>query len=179
MAAVYDEIGVGYARYRHPDPRIESAIHAALGDAETVLNVGAGTGSYEPSDRTVIAVEPSAAMIQQRPATAAPCVQGDASALDFDDGQFDAAMALLTVHHWPDPRRGLRELSRVADGLVIFTFDPEVHNSFWLFRDYVPAITELNSTAGVIGVDAIADLVGADRIETVLVPHDCIDGFGW
>lgn len=177
-AAVYDEIGAGYSRHRRPDPRIESAIHAALGDAETVLNVGAGTGSYEPTDRTVVAVDPSAEMIRQRPATAAPCARGDISTLDFD-GQFDAAMALLTVHHWPQPRRGLRALSRVADRLVIFTFDPEIHNSFWLFRDYVPAIAELDSTAGVIGVDAIAEVIGADRVETIPVPHDCVDGFGW
>jgi hypothetical protein len=88
-------------------------------------------------------------------------------------------MALLTVHHWSDPRRSLLELSRVADRVVIFTFEPGIHNSFWLFRDYVPAITELDSTAGVIGVDPIAELVGADRIEPILIPHDCVDGFGW
>jgi SAM-dependent methyltransferase len=176
---VYDAIGVGYARHRRPDPRIEAAIHAALRDARTVLNVGAGTGSYEPVDRTVVAVEPSSEMIRQRAPTAAPCVQGDAAGLKFGDRQFDAAMALLTVHHWSEPRRGLRELSRVADRVVIFTFDPTIHNSFWLFRDYVPAIAELDSTAGVISVEAIAEIVGATRVEPVLVPHDCVDGFGW
>lgn len=177
-SAVYDDIGVGYTRFRRPDPRIESAIHAALGSAETVLNVGAGTGSYEPTDRTVRAVEPSAEMIRQRPPNAAPCEQGDAASLPFDDQSFDAAMALLTVHHWPQPRRGLRELRRVASGVVVFTFDPAIHNEFWLFRDYVPAITTLDSTAGAIPVDDIAETIDADRIDTVLVPHDCHDGFG-
>ena len=177
-SAVYDEIGVGYARFRRPDPSIESAIHAALGRARTVLNVGAGTGSYEPSDRTVTAVDASAEMIRQRPAHAAPCVQGDASLLDFPDRSFDAAMAVLTVHHWDRPRRGLRELSRVAGGVVVLTFDPAMHNQFWLFRDYVPAITKLASTAGAIGVDEVAEVIDADRIDPVPVPHDCLDGFG-
>jgi SAM-dependent methyltransferase len=177
-SALYDEIGVGYARFRRPDPRIESAIHAALGRAQTVVNVGAGTGSYEPRAREVLAVEPSAEMIRQRPASAAPCVQGDASPLPFDDLSFDAAMAVLTVHHWPRPRRGLREMSRVARGVVVLAFDPAIHNDFWLFRDYVPAVPKLRSNAGAISVDEIADIVDADRIEPVLVPHDCMDGFG-
>jgi SAM-dependent methyltransferase len=176
---VYDQIGVGYSRFRRPDPRIEAVVHAALGDARTVVNVGAGTGSYEPPDRAVVGVEPSPEMIRQRPRSAAPCVRGDAAALQFEDGEFDAAMAILTVHHWSEPERGLRELRRVANGVVIFAFDPVVHNSFWLFRDYVPAITQLHSTGGVLGVDAIAETIGADRIEPVLVPYDCVDGFGW
>ena len=152
-------MGIGYSRFRRPDPRIDSAIQAALGPARTVLNVGAGTGSYEPPDRVVIAVEPSSEMIQQRPASAAPCVQGDASNLPFGESSFDAAMAILTVHHWPSPRRGLEELSRVARGVVVLTFDPEVHNSFWLFRDYVPAITMLPVTASVIPVAEIAGII--------------------
>ena len=177
-APVYEEIGVGYTRFRQPDPRIESLIHAALRDARRVVNVGAGTGSYEPVDRVVLAVEPSPQMIRQRPRTAAPCVRGDAAVLPFEDGEFDAAMALLTLHHWPQPEAGLRELRRVASGVVIFTFDPSIHNAFWLFRDYVPAITTLQSTAGVIAVDRIAEIIEADRVEPVLVSHDCIDGFG-
>ena len=152
-------MGIGYSRFRRPDPRIDSAIQAALGPARTVLNVGAGTGSYEPPDRVVIAVEPSSEMIQQRPASAAPCVQGDASNLPFGESSFDAAMAILTVHHWPSPRRGLEKLSRVARGVVVFTFDPEVHNPFWLFRDYVPAITMLPVTASVIPVAEIAGII--------------------
>ncbi|HVE95245.1 MAG TPA: class I SAM-dependent methyltransferase [Acidimicrobiales bacterium] len=177
-APVYDEIGVGYARYRRPDPRIGAAIHAALGDARRVLNVGAGTGSYEPLDRQVVAVEPSPAMIRQRSRAAAPCVRGDANALPFDDGEFDAAMAVLTVHHWAQPEHGLRELRRVANGIVVFTFDPGVHNSFWLFAEYVPAATTLPSTAGAPQPERIAEIVNADRIESVLIPHDCRDGFG-
>lgn len=177
-APVYDEIGMNYARFRRPDPRIERAIHAALGDTRRVVNVGAGAGSYEPLDRAVVAVEPSQRMIRQRPRSTAPCVRGDAEALPFEDGEFDAGMALLTVHHWTDPETGLSELRRVANGIVIFTFEPPIHNSFWLFRDYVPAITMLQSTAGVMGVDAIAEIIDADRIEPVLIPHDCVDGFG-
>ena len=177
-APVYDELGIGYARFRRADPRIEARIHAAVGDARRVVNVGAGTGSYEPANRAVVAIEPSPQMIRQRPRTAAPCVRGDAAALQFEDGEFDAAMALLTLHHWPQPEVGLRELGRVANRVVIFTFDPAIHNAFWLFRDYVPAITTLASTAGVIGVDRIAEIIDADRVEPVLVPHDCMDGFG-
>ena len=177
-SALYDEIGVGYARYRRPDPRIAAAIDTALGSARTVLNVGAGTGSYEPRHRMVTAVEPSQAMIRQRPSGSAPCVEGDASSLGFADDSFDAAMAVLTVHHWPQPRRGLRELGCVASGVVVLTFDPAVHNAFWLFRDYIPAITQLDSTAGAIPVHDLADIIAADRIEPVPVPHDCLDGFG-
>jgi SAM-dependent methyltransferase len=175
---VYDEIGVGYARHRRPDPRIESAIHAALGDASRVLNVGAGTGSYEPPNRQLVAVEPSPAMIRQRPRSAAPCVRGDASALPFEDGEFDAAMAVLTVHHWPKPEDGLGELRRVANGVVVFTFEPTVHNKFWLFTDYVPAVTRLPSAGGALPVERIAEIIEPDRVERVLVPHDCVDGFG-
>jgi SAM-dependent methyltransferase len=175
---IYDAIGVGYSRFRRSDPRIEALILAALGDARRVVNVGAGTGSYEPADRAVLAVEPSPQMIRQRSRTAAPCVRGDATRLQFEDGEFDAAMAILTLHHWLQPEVGLRELRRVANGVVVFTFDPSIHNAFWLFRDYVPAITTLESTAGVLAVDRIAEIIDADRVEPVLVPHDCMDGFG-
>jgi SAM-dependent methyltransferase len=177
--AVYDEIGSGYIRFRRPDPRIESAIVSALGNANRVVDVGAGTGSYEPEDRQVVAVEPSARMAMQRPTNAAPCVRGDARSLPFDDRTFDAAMAVLTLHHWPEPIRGLRELVRVAKRVVVFTFEPAIHNAFWLFRDYVPAIAELDSCAQVMSVDAVAEVLQADRVEPVLVPHDCLDGFGW
>lgn len=179
VRAVYDEIGVGYRRFRRPDRRIESAIRAALGPAATIVDVGAGSGSYEPADRTVTAVEPSAQMIRQRPTGAGSCVRGEAGALPFCDGAFDAAMAVLTIHHWPDPVRGLRELVRVAGRVVVLTFEPAIHNAFWLFRDYVPAIAQLESCSRVIGVDAVAEIIDADRIDPVLVPHDCVDGFGW
>lgn len=178
--ATYDDIGIGYARFRRPDPRINTQIRRALGAAAHVINVGAGTGSYEPPDRFVLAIEPSAEMIRQRPAHAAPCLQGDVDALKmFGDGAFDAAMAVLTVHHWPAPLGGLAELARVANGVVVFTFDPVLHNSFWLFREYIPAMTRLPTTSGAVPVAGVAQTIAADRVETVLIPHDCVDGFGW
>src|SRR3954454_19505425 len=129
---LYDRIGVGYAGYRRPDPRIAAHIGAALGNARSVVNVGAGTGSYEPADRTVIAVEPSGEMVRQRPATAAPAVRGAAERLPLRDRSVDAALAVLTLHHWTDWRRGLAEMRRVARGrVVILTWDPE-HAGFWL-----------------------------------------------
>lgn len=143
MSALYDSIGVGYARLRQPDLSIDRAIVAALGNARSVVNVGAGTGSYEPRDRTVVAVEPAMTMIRQRPSGAAPVLQATAVALPFATNAFDAAMAVLTVHHWPDPGTGLREMRRVArDRVVILTWDPRVRGAgFWL-SDYVPEIAE-------------------------------------
>ncbi|MGH8994728.1 MAG: class I SAM-dependent methyltransferase [Acidimicrobiales bacterium] len=176
---MYDRIGKGYATYRHADPRIESAIHHGLGPARTVLNVGAGTGSYEPKDRCVLAVEPSGEMIRQRPTGSAPCLQAGIESLRFAPGAFDATMAVLTVHHWPVPLTGIAELARVGRGVVIFMFDPQLHNTFWLFRDYFPAMTRLPSTVGAISVDETARAIGADRIVKVLIPYDCVDGFGW
>src|SRR5919198_1296411 len=120
----YEHHGRTYARHRRSDPRIAERIHAALGDARTVLNVGAGTGSYEPDDRWVLAVEPSATMRAQRPPGTAPAIDARAEALPFDDGAVDAAMACVTIHHWEPPAAGLRELRRVARGpVVVFTFD--------------------------------------------------------
>src|ERR671939_104597 len=120
---LYDNIGAGYSVTRRTEPRIAAQVWAALGDAQTVLNVGAGTGSYEPADREVTAVEPSAVMRAQRPAGAAPCIAATAESLPFEDKSFDAAMAVSTVHHWPDPIAGLRELQRVARRVVVFTCD--------------------------------------------------------
>ncbi|MGI8663998.1 MAG: class I SAM-dependent methyltransferase [Acidimicrobiales bacterium] len=140
-APVYDVIGAGYARVRRSDPRIGRRLHRGLGHASTVLNVGAGTGSYEPTDRMVIALEPSAAMIRQRPPTAAPALQGTADALPFADGTFAGAMAVLTIHHWPDPMAGLAELRRVTKGpIVVFTFDHAVHDEQWLVTDYLTSM---------------------------------------
>jgi SAM-dependent methyltransferase len=171
-------IGSIYARHRRPDPRVAAQIDRALGDATAVVNVGAGTGSYEPPRRTVVAVEPSRVMIGQRPEGSAPVVQAVAEHLPFADRTFDAAMALLTIHHWLDLVAGLTEMARVARRLVVFTFDPIVHNSFWLFDDYVPEANALPSS-NTVGPDAVAEIVGADRIEVVPIPADCIDGFNW
>src|SRR2546430_5760616 len=132
-AELYDTIGATYAVTRRTEPRIAAQVWAALGDAETVLNVGAGTGSYEPADRDVTAVEPSAVMRAQRPAGAAPCVAAAAESLPFEDPSFDAAMAFSTVHHWPDPIAGLREMRRVARRRVGFTPDSrDTPRPFWL-----------------------------------------------
>ena len=135
---LYDTIGATYTVTRRTEPRIAARIWSALGDARTVLNVGAGTGSYEPPDRHVLAVEPSALMRSQRPPHAAPCVAGSAEKLPFDDQSFDAAMAVCTVHHWQDPIAGLREMHRVARRVVVFLFDTSDPDQFWLTRDHLP-----------------------------------------
>src|SRR5436309_14875433 len=140
-AQLYDTIGATYTLTRRTEPRIAARIWAALGDARTVLNVGAGTGSYEPSDRDVTAVEPSAVMRAQRPAGAARCVAAAAESLPFEDQCFDAAMAFATVHHWQDPVAGLREMRRVARRVVVLTCDTSDRSwrrRFWLTRDYLP-----------------------------------------
>ena len=150
-------------------------IEDALGDARTVLNVGAGAGSYEPPDREVTALEPSAEMIRQRPEGAAPAVQGSAEALPFDDGAFDAAMAVLTVHHWTDRAGGLREMRRVArDRVVVLTFDPSCRAA-WLL-DYFPEIAAADE-AIMPSMDSYADVLGPVDVRSVPVPHDCTDGF--
>lgn len=173
-SAVYDTIGVNYADLRRPDPRIAALIERALGSAETVLNVGAGAGSYEPTARQVTALEPSAAMIAQRPAGAAPAIQGQAEALPFPDDHFDAAMAVLTVHHWTDQPQGLRELRRVARGpVVVLTFNPQARP--WL-TDYLPDLAALDE-AQMPALDAYARHLGPVDITPVPVPRDCTDGF--
>lgn len=174
--SLYDTIGRRYATTRQPDPRIAAAIVQALGGARSVVNVGAGTGSYEPADRQIIAVEPSRRMIHQRAATAAPCVQASSEALPFCDRSFDAALASLTVHHWSDWQAGVRELKRVARRIVIFTFEPRDVGRFWLTERYFPEITALDRSRAP-SVDDIAGVVGVCRVEPVLIPHDCADGF--
>jgi SAM-dependent methyltransferase len=176
-AQLYDTIGATYAVTRRTEPRLAARFWAALGDARTVLNVGAGTGSYEPPGRDVTAVEPSAIMRAQRPAGAAPCVAGVAESLPFEDQSFDAAMAFSTIHHWQDPIAGLREMRRVARRVVVFTFDASDtgwRRRFWLTRDYLPEFADL--LAGRPSVTEMAHAIGA-RIEPVLVPWDCADGF--
>ena len=175
MSALYDRIGTTYTATRREDPRIAHAIHDALGEARTVLNVGAGSGSYEPHDREVTAVEPSAVMIAQRPPGAAPAVQAHAEALPFPDSSFDAAMAILSDHHWDDRAVGLRELRRVARRqVVLFTWDPRFADAFWLTRDYMPASKRL--VPG-MAIEDIARCLGGARSVPVPVPWDCRDGF--
>jgi hypothetical protein len=171
---LYDSIGTTYAATRRTDPRIAAQLWAALGDAQTVLNVGAGTGSYEPTDRDVGAVEPSAVMRAQRSAHAAPCVAGVAESLPFADQSFDAAMAFATIDHWQDPFAGLREMRRVARRVVVFTKDFSAMDQFWLDRDYVPERAGL-----VVGRPPLTELAGSigARVESVHIPWDCIDGF--
>ena len=171
----YDTIGATYAVTRRTEPRIAAQVWAALGDALTILNVGAGTGSYEPPHREVTAVEPSAVMRAQRPAGAAPCVAATAENLPFEDQSFDAAMAVATVHHWPDPIAGLREMQRVSRRVVVFTCDTSDRGwrrRFWLTRDYLPEVA-----ASRVGLaTGLARAIGA-RMEPVLIPWDCADGF--
>jgi SAM-dependent methyltransferase len=171
----YDVIGRTYTRTRATDPRIAAAIWDALGDARTVVNVGAGTGHYEPPDRDVTAVEPSEVMIGQRPPGAAPVVQAVAEALPFEDGRFDAAMAVLTVHHWTDWRRGIEEMRRVAQRVVVFSWDPGFARRLWITAEYLPFVGEEETT-----FPSLADQAGAvraTRVTTVPIPHDCEDGF--
>ena len=172
---LYDTIGTTYAVTRHTEPRIAEQVWDALGDAGTVLNIGAGTGSYEPVDRDVTAVEPSAVMRAQRPRGAARCVAATAERLPFPDQSFDAAMAFATVHHWHDQIAGLREMRRVARRVVVFTCDTTERSwrrRFWLTRDYLPEVA-----ASPVGLATeLASAIGA-RTEPVLVPWDCADGF--
>jgi SAM-dependent methyltransferase len=173
-AQLYDTIGATYTETRRTEPRIAAQVWAALGDARTMLNVGAGTGSYEPPGLEVTAVEPSAVMRAQRPAGAAPCVAATAESLPFEDQSFDAAMAFATIDHWQDPVAGLREMRRVARRVVVFTWDASDLDRFWLNRDYLPEFAGL--WAGRPSLTELAGAIGA-RTEPVLVPWDCADGF--
>ena len=176
--ANYGAIGEGYARIRQPDPRIAAQFHAALGDARTVLNVGAGAGSYEPTDREVTAIEPSASMRAQRPAHLSRAIDATADALPFDDNSFDAAMASVTVHQWPDLERGLGEMRRVTTGpIAILTFDPFPEQKWWL-DDYVPEVLEVESRR-MPDLQRVAHALGGEsEIQTVMIPVDSTDGFG-
>ncbi len=175
--ARYDRIGTSYRRFRQPDPRIAAQINAALGSARTIVNVGAGTGSYEPPGRQVIAVEPSRVMLAQRPAGAAPAVRAVAEALPFPGHSFDAALAILTVHHWADVAGGLAELRRVAARIVIMSTLARRTNQLWMTAEYFPGSARTRRPS--IQPDRIAAMLGGDvRIEPVRMPHDCTDGFG-
>jgi SAM-dependent methyltransferase len=173
---VYDRIGRTYTATRRPDPRIAAAIMRGLGDAKTVVNVGAGTGSYEPVDRAVLAVEPSWRMIQQRGAGTCGVVQAVAEALPFPNRAFEAALAVLTVHHWNDWRRGIDEMRRVAKRLVVFTVEVADLHNFWLTEAYFPEIIRLDEGR----CPPVAELVshiGDCQVDHIPLPHDCVDGF--
>ena len=177
--ALYDSIGRNYAEYRRPDRRIASIIDAGLGDAVSVVNIGAGTGSYEPLSRMVLSVEPSEVMIRQRPTGAAPCIQATAEALPLETASFDAAMAVLTAHHWTDLERGLSEMARVArKRAVLLTWVPDAV-PFWLTEDYFPEIAAHDrkifpSTSGLIAM--LERTIGTAHMAPVPIPHDCTDG---
>jgi SAM-dependent methyltransferase len=175
-AAIYDRIGEGYVTHRRPDPRIFRQIERALAGCATIVNVGAGAGSYETSTCT-LAIEPSRRMIEQRPLGAAMCVQAAAEALPLPDRSFDGALASLTIHHWKDFRAGLGELRRVArKRVVLFTWDTAFPLEFWLTRDYLPRIFELDRSRYPALPD-ICRILGPARSEIVAVPADCEDGF--
>jgi SAM-dependent methyltransferase len=178
---LYDRIGRTYSSTRATDPRIAAAVWHGLGDARTVLNVGAGTGHYEPNDREVVALEPSPVMIAQRPPGTAPVVQGRAEALPFEDDSFDAVMAVLSDHHWHDRHRGFTELRRVArQRVVLFNANPAEADLFWLTTEYLPEFLELIPSryrrAGAWR-DELEDVLEAVELTAVPIAHDCADGF--
>jgi SAM-dependent methyltransferase len=173
--ALYDRIGRTYGAIRQADPRLAEPIWKALGDAQTVVNVGAGTGSYEPTDRDVTAVEPSEVMIAQRSPGSAPAVQARAEELPFPDDSFDAAMAIVTLHHWSDVDAGLAELVRVARRrVVVVTFDPRVWADQWIVRDYLPEIMR-SPAAKSPSLQQVLDALPAATVEPLLAPRDCTD----
>lgn len=172
----YDSHGKGYARQRRADPRFAARIEAALGDARTVINVGAGAGSYEPRDRWLLAVEPSATMRAQRPPEAAPCLAAAAESLPLDGDSVDAAMACVTIHHWRDRAAGLAELRRVARGpVVIFTFD--LDDLIGWQRDYFKEAVAIEQPRFGTVEEVVSELGGAVRVERIPTPADCTDGF--
>lgn len=172
---VYEKIGQGYARSRQADPRWAQQIHAVLKGVRSLVNVGAGSGSYEPDFVDVVAVEPSPVMIRQRPAESAPVVCAVAEQLPFADDTFDVAMAILTTHHWRDARAGLLELRRVARAQVVVTWDPQVFaEQFWLIRDYLPEIGQRELALATL--PTVVDVLDDAQVSPLLVPADCIDG---
>jgi SAM-dependent methyltransferase len=175
MPAVYDDIGIDYAPHRHAEPRWGARITAAIGERRRVINVGAGTGSYEPLDRFVIAAEPSQVMIAQRLAGSPPVVQCVAETLPFADGSFDVALALMTVHHWSDVERGLSELCRVAPCQIIFTWEPAMFaRTMWFVAEYLPEVFQHES--GLPTLSTILGCLGPAVVEPLPVPADCRDG---
>lgn len=176
-APAYDHMGLNYSEVRRADPRFEAAIWDALGDAKRILNVGAGAGSYEPKDREVIAVEPSPVMIAQRPAYAAPAIQGVAESLPLEDKSVDATMGVFTMQHWDDVDRGLAEVLRVTrDRIVFLTLDLDATAQMWLCRDYLPEIVE-HDRRTFPSIEHLEAVLPDPQIDEVPVPGDCTDGF--
>ena len=175
---LYDKLGRTYSATRHADPRIAAVIAAALADSRTVINIGAGTGSYEPV-QTVAAIEPSPVMIAQRPAGAAPAIQAAAEHIPLRDDCADAALAVLTIHHWTDLAAGIAEMRRVARRRLVFlTWDPDViGEAFWLLAEYLPEARAADAALAV-PMDRLTALLDDPVVEPVPVPHDCTDGFG-
>ena len=175
--ADYASIGTVYRNYRVADPRIAAFVHAALADARTVLNIGAGTGSYEPTDRLVTAVEPSATMRHKRPPHLPAAVDACAEHLPFPDQSFDAAMGTFTVHQWSDLAAGLREVRRVTRGPVVFlTCDPALLRTYWLY-EYSPEAIETEASRYPQIPELAAGLGGVTTVTSVPIPLDCTDGF--
>ena len=173
--ARYDSIGRSYAGTRQPDPRIAAALRTALGQVESVINIGAGAGSYEPTDVDVLAVDPSATMLAQRPDGAPPAVIGTAEKLPVSDQSFDASLAILTIHHWPDRAAAFAEIRRVVRRrAVFFTFVWGAGVDFWLL-EYFPGITSIDAKS-LPSLDEFESL-GPSTVTEVPVPHDCTDGF--
>lgn len=173
----YDRMGLNYSKIRRADPRFEAAVLAALGDARSVLNVGAGAGSYEPRDREVIAVEPSPVMIAQRPPGAAAAIRAVVEDLPLEDASVDATMGVFTMQHWQDVERGLSEVLRVTrERVVLLTLDLDVSEEMWLCRDYLPEIVE-HDRRTFPSIERLETILPACAVETVPVPADCTDGF--
>jgi len=173
MSHAYDHIGIGYDEVRRPDPRLAALIAEALGDPHTVVNIGAGAGSYEPASARVTAVEPSAVMLGQHPGSAR--VQGVAEALPFADRSFDAAMAIMTIHHWSDLRAGLTEMRRVSSRQVVFTWDKDHAEELWIVSEYLPEIRTLEHSRPSLSV--VMDLMETDVVREFPIPHDFADGY--
>ena len=173
----YNRMGLNYSDYRRPEPRIEAAIWNALGNARSVVNVGAGTGSYEPTDREVIAVEPSPVMIAQRPAGAAPAFEGTAEALPLEDKSVDAAMGVLTIHHWPDREAGIAEMRRVARRrIVLLTIDAEKNSEIWTLSEYFPEAMALEREL-MPSIESLEASLPRATVEAVAAPSRCRDEF--
>ena len=176
MKHFYDTIGLNYSNLRKPDPRIAALLESKLGDAQTIVNIGAGTGSYEPKNKHVIAVEPSSIMIAQRPTNSAPVTQCSAEDLPFSDNQFDLSLAILTIHHWQDQLQGLNEMKRVSKRQLIFTWNP-LNPGFWLTQNYFPEILSIDKSI-FPRLSSIEKVLGSLNVHPVPIPADCSDGFG-